>query len=66
MSIDTVSFSYEGDAILSNTQCIIKAKQRDIYSKVEVIIEDVNDTRNRFGREFEDVFEFFEWLKSKY
>jgi hypothetical protein len=65
VSIETISFSYEGDAILNNTQCIIKAKQKDVFSKVEVIVEDFNDERQRFGREFDDIFEFFEWLKSK-
>lgn len=65
VSVDTVSFFYEGDAIYNNTQYVIKAKQRDINSKVEVVIEDFDDIRNRFGKEFDDVFEFFEWLKSK-
>ncbi|MHB1391612.1 MAG: hypothetical protein ACYCYE_00765 [Clostridia bacterium] len=65
MSIETVSFSYEGDTVFNNTQYVIKAKQRGINSKVEVVIEDIDDSRKRFGREFDDVFEFFEWLKSK-
>lgn len=65
MSVDTVSFSYEGEAIFDNTQYVIKARQKDVFSRVEVVVEDSNDIRQRFGREFDDIFEFFEWLKSK-
>ncbi|KUO77426.1 MAG: hypothetical protein APF77_12880 [Clostridia bacterium BRH_c25] len=65
MSVETVSFSYEGDGIFNNTQYVIKARQKDVLSKVEVVVEDYNDIRERFGREFDNVFEFFEWLESK-
>jgi len=65
VSVETVSFSYEGDGIFNNTQYVIKARQKDVLSKVEVVVEDYNDIRERFGREFDNVFEFFEWLESK-
>jgi hypothetical protein len=65
VNVETVSFSYKGDAIFNNTQCIIKAKQKGVFSKVEVVVEDSKDERQRFGREFDNVFEFFEWLKNK-
>lgn len=65
MSVETVSFTYEGNTIYDNKQYVITAKQKDILSKVYVIIEDFDNIRNRFGREFDDIFEFFEWLRSK-
>ncbi|HYE84265.1 MAG TPA: hypothetical protein VEG39_19135 [Clostridia bacterium] len=65
MGVETVSFSYEGDGVFNNTQYVIKARQKDLFSKVEVVVEDFNDTRQRFGREFDNIFEFFEWLKNR-
>lgn len=65
MSVETVNFSYEGDGIFNNIRYKVKARQRDLFSKVEVVVEDFNDPRQRYGREFDNIFEFFEWLKGK-
>lgn len=65
MSVDTLSFYYEGGILYDGARYVVTAKQRRASSKVEVVVEASKDSRERYGREFENVFDFFEWLKGK-
>jgi len=65
VSVATIKFYYEGGIIYNNRQYLVTAEQRGVSSKVEVVVENLDDNRERYGKEFENIIEFTEWLKNK-